>query len=150
MEDPPGAPSQPQAARRGRAVGDCACALGGRFRRRRPQPPPVSRDSMKTAEDARGVHGEGPRKLGLCLLCGLPAAGKSTFARALSPRLRQERGWAVGVVAYDDVMPDAFLEEASARPLVSTEGAGPSLWSQKDIEGLHLNAGLSLVWEVRP
>lgn len=113
-------------------------------------PPPVSRDSMKTAEDARGVHGEGPRKLGLCLLCGLPAAGKSTFARALSPRLRQERGWAVGVVAYDDVMPDAVLEEASARPLVSTEGAGPSLWSQKDIEGLHLNAGLSLVWEVRP
>ncbi|GAB5578856.1 L-seryl-tRNA(Sec) kinase isoform X1 [Prionailurus iriomotensis] len=72
---------------------------------------------MKTAEDARGVHAEGPRKLGLCLLCGLPAAGKSTFARALSPRLRQERGWAVGVVAYDDVMPDAFLEEASARPL---------------------------------
>ncbi|XP_011285903.1 L-seryl-tRNA(Sec) kinase isoform X2 [Felis catus] len=74
---------------------------------------------MKTAEDARGVHGEGPRKLGLCLLCGLPAAGKSTFARALSPRLRQERGWAVGVVAYDDVMPDAVLEEASARPLPS-------------------------------
>ncbi|VFV38423.1 l-seryl-trna kinase-like [Lynx pardinus] len=74
---------------------------------------------MKTAEDARGVHGEGPRKLGLCLLCGLPAAGKSTFARALSPRLRQERGWAVGVVAYDDVMPDAFLKEASARPLPS-------------------------------
>ncbi|XP_078291049.1 L-seryl-tRNA(Sec) kinase isoform X2 [Panthera onca] len=74
---------------------------------------------MKTAEDARGVHGEGPRRLGLCLLCGLPAAGKSTFARALSPRLRQERGWAVGVVAYDDVMPDAFLEEASARPLPS-------------------------------
>lgn len=118
-EDPPGAPSRPQAARRGRAVGDCACALGGRFRRRRPRPPPVSRDSMKTAEDARGVHGEGPRRLGLCLLCGLPAAGKSTFARALSPRLRQERGWAVGVVAYDDVMPDAFLEEASARPLPS-------------------------------
>ncbi|XP_058554004.1 L-seryl-tRNA(Sec) kinase isoform X1 [Neofelis nebulosa] len=102
---------------------------------------------MKTAEDARGVHGEGPRRLGLCLLCGLPAAGKSTFARALSPRLRQERGWAVGVVAYDDVMPDAFLEEASARPLVSTEGAGPSLWSQKEIEELHLNAGLPLGWE---
>uniref|UniRef100_A0A673T8H0 Phosphoseryl-tRNA kinase n=1 Tax=Suricata suricatta TaxID=37032 RepID=A0A673T8H0_SURSU len=74
---------------------------------------------MKTAEDARGVHSEGPRKLGLCLLCGLPAAGKSTFARALSHRLREERGWAVGLVAYDDVMPDAFLEKASARPLPS-------------------------------
>ena len=30
----------------------------------------------------------------------------------------------MGVVAYDDVMQEAGLE-ASARPLVSTEGAGP-------------------------
>ncbi|XP_014649560.1 PREDICTED: L-seryl-tRNA(Sec) kinase [Ceratotherium simum simum] len=74
---------------------------------------------MKTGEDARGEGSAGPRKLGLCVLCGLPAAGKSTFARALSHQLRQERGWAVCVVAYDDVMPDAFLEEASARPLPS-------------------------------
>ncbi|XP_032985905.1 L-seryl-tRNA(Sec) kinase isoform X3 [Rhinolophus ferrumequinum] len=74
---------------------------------------------MKNGADAGEARGEGPRKLGLCVLCGLPAAGKSTFARALSHQLRQERGWAVGVVAYDDVMPDAFLEEASARPLPS-------------------------------
>lgn len=79
---------------------------------------------MKTGEEDRGARGEGQRKLGLCVLCGLPAAGKSTFARALSHRLRQERGWAVGVVAYDDIMPDAFLAEASARPLVSTERGG--------------------------
>ncbi|XP_023493557.1 L-seryl-tRNA(Sec) kinase isoform X1 [Equus caballus] len=74
---------------------------------------------MKTGEDARGEGSTGPQKLGLCVLCGLPAAGKSTFARALSHRLQQERGWAVCVVAYDDVMPDAFLREASARPLPS-------------------------------
>ncbi|KAK2490856.1 hypothetical protein MC885_017882 [Smutsia gigantea] len=74
---------------------------------------------MKTSEHVRGARSEGPRKLGLCVLCGLPAAGKSTFARALSHRLRQERHWAVGVVAYDDVMPDAFLKEASAPPLPS-------------------------------
>ncbi|EFB26180.1 hypothetical protein PANDA_021177, partial [Ailuropoda melanoleuca] len=74
---------------------------------------------MKTAEDDRGACSEGPREIGLCLLCGLPGAGKSTFARALSHQLRLERGWAVGVVTYDDVMPDAFLEEASARPLPS-------------------------------
>ncbi|XP_049552741.1 L-seryl-tRNA(Sec) kinase isoform X1 [Orcinus orca] len=74
---------------------------------------------MKAGEDARGARSEKPKKLGLCVLCGLPAAGKSTFARALSHRLRQESSWAVGVVAYDDVMPDAFLEEASARPLPS-------------------------------
>ncbi|XP_010951264.1 L-seryl-tRNA(Sec) kinase [Camelus ferus] len=71
---------------------------------------------MKAGEDARGVRSEGPRKLGLCVLCGLPAAGKSTLARALSHRLRQERGWAVGLVAYDDVMPDAFFEEANPLP----------------------------------
>ncbi|KAM8911572.1 L-seryl-tRNA(Sec) kinase [Lycaon pictus] len=74
---------------------------------------------MKTAQDAKGARGERPQRIGLCLVCGLPAAGKSTLARSLRHRLRQEQGWAVGVVAYDDVMPDAFLEEASARPLPS-------------------------------
>ena len=82
---------------------------------------------MKPGGEARGARGEGPRKLGLCVLCGRPAAGKATCARPLSQRLRRERGWAVGVVAYDDVMPDAFQEEAGARPLVSTEEAGPRL-----------------------
>ncbi|XP_004416463.1 PREDICTED: L-seryl-tRNA(Sec) kinase isoform X1 [Odobenus rosmarus divergens] len=76
---------------------------------------------MKTAEDARGARSEGPREIGLCLLCGLPAAGKSTLARALSHRLREERGWAVGVVIYDDVMPDAFLEEPSQWKLLRQE-----------------------------
>ncbi|KAM8780310.1 L-seryl-tRNA(Sec) kinase-like [Rhynchonycteris naso] len=72
---------------------------------------------MKSGEDNRGARGGGPRKLGLCVLCGLPAAGKSTFARALSHQLQQQLGWAVGVVAYDDVLPDVFLKEASAGPL---------------------------------
>lgn len=70
--------------------------------------------------------GEGPRRPGLCVLCGLPAAGKSTLARALAQRLRREQRWAVGVVAYDDVMPEAFLAEAAARPLVSQRGGGAS------------------------
>ncbi|XP_070288146.1 L-seryl-tRNA(Sec) kinase [Myotis yumanensis] len=88
---------------------------------------------MEAGEDARAARGEGPRPLGLCVLCGLPAAGKSTLARALAHRLRRERRWAVGVVAYDDVMPDAFLAEADARPL-------PSRWKSlrqellKDLE----------------
>ncbi|XP_011898610.1 PREDICTED: L-seryl-tRNA(Sec) kinase isoform X1 [Cercocebus atys] len=76
---------------------------------------------MKTAENTRGTGSDGPRKRVLCVLCGLPAAGKSTFARALAHRLRQEQGWAVGVVAYDDVMPDAFLAGARAR-------RAPSQW----------------------
>ena len=75
-------------------------------------------------ENVRGAHSEGPQKLVLCVLCGLPAAGKSTFAGALRHWLQQELRWAVGIVAYDDVMPEAALEKASASPLVSTEGAG--------------------------
>ncbi|XP_049620462.1 LOW QUALITY PROTEIN: L-seryl-tRNA(Sec) kinase [Suncus etruscus] len=74
---------------------------------------------MRSGENGRGVRGEEPRKLGLCVLCGLPASGKSTCARALGHRLREELGWAVGVVAYDDVMPDAFPEEEGARPLLA-------------------------------
>lgn len=98
---------------------------------------------MKTGEDARGEGSTGPQKLGLCVLCGLPAAGKSTFARALSHRLQQERGWAVCVVAYDDVMPDALLREASARPLVSKEGAGPRLKAQKEMYTLCSRLGVT-------
>lgn len=103
-----------------------------------------SRENMKAGEDARGARGEGPRKLGLCVLCGLPAAGKSTFARALSRHLRHERGWAAGVVAYDDVMPDAFLEKAGARPLVSTEEAGPRRRRRQD--GYNLLHALRGTW----
>ncbi|XP_048194038.1 L-seryl-tRNA(Sec) kinase [Perognathus longimembris pacificus] len=69
-----------------------------------------------TAAEARGADREGRRALGLCVLCGLPAAGKSTFARALARRLRQERGWAVGVLSYDDVLPEAPPDGAGARP----------------------------------
>ncbi|XP_006867482.1 PREDICTED: L-seryl-tRNA(Sec) kinase [Chrysochloris asiatica] len=76
---------------------------------------------MKAGEEASGPGSEGQQKLGLCVLCGLPAAGKTTFARALGHRLRQERGWAVGVVVYDDVMPDAFLDEPSQWKLLRQE-----------------------------
>lgn len=72
---------------------------------------------MRAGEDAGAARGEGPRRPALCVLCGLPAAGKSTLARALSLRLRREWRWAVGVVAYDDVMPEAFPEEEAAGPL---------------------------------
>ncbi|MBZ3869836.1 L-seryl-tRNA(Sec) kinase [Sciurus carolinensis] len=71
---------------------------------------------MKPAAGAQAPGGAGPRERGLCVLCGLPAAGKSTFARALGRRLRQERGWAVGVLSYDDVLPDVPVDPEGARP----------------------------------
>lgn len=53
------------------------------------------------ADEAGGV-GRAPACL--CVLCGLPAAGKSTLARTvLSTAAR--RGWRASVVPYDDLIP---------------------------------------------
>ncbi|CAJ1080262.1 L-seryl-tRNA(Sec) kinase [Xyrichtys novacula] len=54
------------------------------------------------SEDSGGVD---RAPICLCVLCGLPAAGKSTLARRLlsdSVRL----GWRVSVVPYDDLIPE--------------------------------------------
>ncbi|KAM6964040.1 L-seryl-tRNA(Sec) kinase [Tautogolabrus adspersus] len=40
----------------------------------------------------------------LCVLCGLPAAGKSTLARRL-PSTAAQHGWRACVVPYDDLIP---------------------------------------------
>ncbi|NWS54736.1 PSTK kinase, partial [Chunga burmeisteri] len=58
-------------------------------------------------------------RVGLCVLCGLPAAGKSTLARALRRRLPQEPGWACALLTYDELIPpEAF---SPCEP-----GAGPA------------------------
>nr|XP_047934628.1 L-seryl-tRNA(Sec) kinase [Anser cygnoides] len=41
----------------------------------------------------------------LCLLCGLPAAGKSTLSRALRRLLPPRQGWDCAVLAYDELIP---------------------------------------------
>lgn len=69
------------------------------------------------AEQQKRGNG-GRARVGLCLLCGLPAAGKSTLARALSRRLPQRPGWACALLAYDELIPpEAFRPRAP--------GAGP-------------------------
>ncbi|NXX45070.1 PSTK kinase, partial [Tricholaema leucomelas] len=57
-------------------------------------------------------------RVGLCVLCGLPAAGKSTLARALHRQLPQHTGWACAVLTYDELIPpEAFGPRApEARP----------------------------------
>ena len=42
----------------------------------------------------------------LCVLCGLPAAGKSTLARALRRQLPLRQGWDCALLAYDDLIPE--------------------------------------------
>ncbi|NXC36955.1 PSTK kinase, partial [Campylorhamphus procurvoides] len=44
-------------------------------------------------------------RVALCLLCGLPAAGKSSLALRLRRRLRQRPGWACAVLSYDELIP---------------------------------------------
>lgn len=47
----------------------------------------------------------------LCVLCGLPAAGKSTLAQAVTSHTAQ-RGWRSVVISYDDLIPgEAFNVE---------------------------------------
>ncbi|XP_053163260.1 L-seryl-tRNA(Sec) kinase isoform X2 [Hemicordylus capensis] len=54
-------------------------------------------------------------QLGLCVLCGLPAAGKTTTARALSQSLRKRHGWRCVLLSYDDLIPlEAFSQPESS------------------------------------
>ncbi|XP_048843184.1 L-seryl-tRNA(Sec) kinase-like [Brienomyrus brachyistius] len=57
---------------------------------------------------AKPVSSENARTC-LCVLCGLPAAGKSTLVQVLSECLRK-RGWGCCVLCYDDLIPDEAYE----------------------------------------
>ncbi|NXV90092.1 PSTK kinase, partial [Calonectris borealis] len=72
------------------------------------------------AEERQG--GAGRARVGLCVLCGLPAAGKSTLARALRRRLPQRPGWACALLTYDELIPP----EAFRPRELGAEPAGPS------------------------
>ncbi|XP_063291361.1 L-seryl-tRNA(Sec) kinase isoform X1 [Pelobates fuscus] len=74
-----------------------------------------------------------PRRLALCLLCGLPASGKSTLAESLRKRASPHESVVV-VVTYDDVITAASFSEGLARQAsgISAEPGGEetSLWKQ--------------------
>ncbi|NXY81043.1 PSTK kinase, partial [Alcedo cyanopectus] len=74
--------------------------------------------------------GGGSARVGLCVLCGLPAAGKSSLARALLRLLPQRQGWACGLLTYDELIPPEVFgsRESEAGP----EGPSPLLpcWKQ--------------------
>ncbi|XP_070708424.1 L-seryl-tRNA(Sec) kinase [Pempheris klunzingeri] len=54
---------------------------------------------------AEGAEAEGRAPACLCVLCGLPAAGKSTLARRVLSTAAQH-GWRASVVPYDDLIPE--------------------------------------------
>ncbi|XP_069468116.1 L-seryl-tRNA(Sec) kinase [Ambystoma mexicanum] len=71
------------------------------------------------------------RPLIICLLCGLPASGKTSFARALCASLTPGEGWDCTRISYDDVIThDAFqcvtpvLDKPEDLPVI-TRGEGP-------------------------
>ncbi|NXN27934.1 PSTK kinase, partial [Nycticryphes semicollaris] len=70
------------------------------------------------ATEGPGGGGGGRARAGLCLLCGLPAAGKSTLGRALRRRLPQRLGWACALLSYDELIPPEAFEHGEP-------GAGP-------------------------
>ncbi|NXD79341.1 PSTK kinase, partial [Halcyon senegalensis] len=84
--------------------------------------------ALEAAEKEPG--GGGRARVGLCVLCGLPAAGKSSLARALCRRLPQRLGWACGLLTYDELIPPEVFgpRESEAGP----EGPSPLLprWKQ--------------------
>lgn len=49
----------------------------------------------------------------LCVLCGLPAAGKSTLATELVAAAVQ-RGWRAAVIPYDDLIPEEAFRTRKA------------------------------------
>ncbi|NXO02755.1 PSTK kinase, partial [Rhinopomastus cyanomelas] len=66
-------------------------------------------------------------RVGLCVLCGLPAAGKSSLARALRRRVPQRLGWACAVFTYDDLIPPEAFDRQEAGP----DGVSPLVPSWK-------------------
>lgn len=62
----------------------------------------------------------------LCVLCGLPAAGKSSLARELVGAAAQ-RGWRAVVVPYDDLIPEEAFRTRKAEDSVGLQEP-PTEW----------------------
>lgn len=62
-----------------------------------------------------GVTGRTPGCL--CVLCGLPAVGKSTLARTILGTAAQH-GWRACMVSYDDLIPEHAFQIALAEDSV--------------------------------
>uniref|UniRef100_UPI0037E86764 L-seryl-tRNA(Sec) kinase n=1 Tax=Semicossyphus pulcher TaxID=241346 RepID=UPI0037E86764 len=89
------------------------------------------------AEESGGV-GRAPACL--CVLCGLPAAGKSTLAREVLSTAAQH-GWRASVVPYDDLIPEQAFQ-------TKVEGDGVKLQEMQTEWKLHRQAVLRCIEQV--
>lgn len=60
------------------------------------------------------MDADGPAPPCVCVLCGLPAAGKSTLARSVCG-VSAERGWRCAVLPYDELIPEGAFHAKAAR-----------------------------------
>ncbi|XP_037134199.1 L-seryl-tRNA(Sec) kinase isoform X1 [Syngnathus acus] len=63
----------------------------------------------------------------LCVLCGLPAAGKSSLSRSVCLAARQ-RGWGAAVVQYDELIPDQAFHPQEAPEDTTSQEATRTQW----------------------
>lgn len=62
----------------------------------------------------------------LCVLCGLPAAGKSSLARTILC-VAARRGWRAVVVPYDDLIPEHAFQSGELQDGVNLQETVKSL-----------------------
>ncbi|XP_029978397.1 L-seryl-tRNA(Sec) kinase [Sphaeramia orbicularis] len=72
---------------------------------------------MAAAEEADSI---GQVRVCLCVLCGLPAAGKTTLARTILRGTAQHE-WRSTVVCYDDLIPDHAFQSRGMEEQTHTE-----------------------------
>nr|XP_056706453.1 L-seryl-tRNA(Sec) kinase [Euleptes europaea] len=68
------------------------------------------------------------RPMGLCVFCGLPAAGKTTLARALSESLKQQKGWRCVHLTYDDLTPPEAFSQSETSSGQEGQPSSASCW----------------------
>lgn len=69
---------------------------------------------------AEGAEASGRAPACLCVLVGLPAAGKSTLAAELVA-VAVQRGWRAAVIPYDDLIPEEAFRAKKAEDSVGLQ-----------------------------
>lgn len=69
-------------------------------------------DPLQERGMTQQLRNTGIPQLGLCVLCGLPAAGKTTMAKALIQSLTGREGRLGVLLSYDDLIPPEVFSQS--------------------------------------